>query len=413
MILGVGSRVEYWDQNVGNAAIARPFFRKLRDRFPDAEIKTTLPFFSDLPDEYDLKTIDPIKIPKLPDAPSNEFVQKDIEPKIADLIDSVPNESDEYKQLQDSDLVLAFNCDTFPRYSSINNILPYVIDICIAAQSDCRIVDIAGSPGPFSTTTEKLLGRTVYSRIDGVSTREDVSYRYLQDFNPDAEVVKAACPAFCLEPAGDDTAERILRQEGVSFDANMLIGLNMCRFNRVDMQDNETQALTLEDMKPTLHYLLDEFDSELVLIPHDYKIDTSGAQTGEDREILQSYLDYLSDAGYGSRVNLLDSIYTAPELKGVVGQLDFFVSGRLHAGAAGYSQAVPTLLLAYAHKHRGFAEHYFQQDGVVENFDRDHLLAVTKHLCQNIEYRNRVLNQRHRHVKQRVDINFDLIEKYS
>jgi polysaccharide pyruvyl transferase WcaK-like protein len=236
-----------------------------------------------------------------------------------------------------------------------------------------------------------------------------VSYRYLRDFNADTELTKAACPAFCLRPAEDDTAERILKQEGVTFDTSTLIGLNICRFNKVDMRDNKIQDLTLENMKPTLNYLLDEIDSELVLIPHDYKMDSSGIQTGEDHKHLQSYLDYLNDAGYGSRVNILDGIYTAEELKGVIGQLDFFVSGRLHAGAAGYSQAVPTLLLAYAHKHRGFAEHYFQQDGVVENFDRDHLLAVTKHLWESRDFRHQVLKERHRHVKQKVNANFDLV----
>lgn len=410
MILGIASRAGYWEQNVGNVAIVRPLFRKLRERFPDAHIKTTLQFFSDLPEEYDIETTDTIEIPGLPDSPSDEFVDENIESKITECVESVSTESSEYKQLQDSDLVLSFTGDTFPRYSPLGAILPYVVDICIAARSGCQIVDIAGSPGPFSTTIEKLLGQTIYNRIHNVSTREDVSYRYLRDFNPETEVTKAACPAFCLEPTDDATANRILKQEGVSFDTSTLVGLNMCRFNKVDMRDNEMQDLTLEDMKETLHYLLNEIDSELVLIPHDYKMDSSGVRNGKDHEILQSYLDYLNDAGYSSRVNILDGIYTAPELKGIIGQLDFFVSGRLHAGAAGYSQAVPTLLLAYAHKHRGFAEHYFQQDGVVENFESDHLLAVTKHLWENSDHRQQVLKQRHSHVKQKVDASFDLVE---
>jgi polysaccharide pyruvyl transferase WcaK-like protein len=412
-LLGVGSRAGYWEQNVGNVAIIQPFFRELRNRFPDANIDTTLQFSSKLPDKYNINTIDPVEIGGLPDTVSDEYVDEHLESKISEIVESVPSESREYKRLQDSDIVLVLNGDTFPRYSSLDAIIPYLVDIFIASQSECQILDVAGSPGPFCTAKERILAQAAYGKIDGVSTREDVSYRYLKQFDSDIEVVKAACPAFSLKPAKERTVDRILKQEGVSFDSDNLIGLNMCRFNKLNMRDNSLQDLTLDDMKGTLHYLLDEIDSELILIPHDYRINSSESQTGEDYDILKSYLNYLNGEGYGSRVKLIDGTYTASELKGIIGQLDFFVSGRLHAGAAGYSQGVPTMLLAYAHKHRGFSEHYFQQDGVVENFDRKHLLAVTKHLWETRDHREKVLSDRNQYINDRISKNYKLIETQS
>jgi hypothetical protein len=89
MVIGIGSRAGWWEQNVGNVAVIRPFFRKLRERFPDANIETTLQFFSDLPDEFGIKNIDPVEITELPDNPGKKYVDADIESKIGKIIDSV------------------------------------------------------------------------------------------------------------------------------------------------------------------------------------------------------------------------------------------------------------------------------------------------------------------------------------
>ena len=62
------------------------------------------------------------------------------------------------------------------------------------------------------------------------------------------------------------------------------------------------------------------------------------------------------------RVFMLDSALTSSQIKGYIARLSALVTARTHASIAGYSSAVPTLVIGYSIKARGIARDLFGKE---------------------------------------------------
>ena len=111
--------------------------------------------------------------------------------------------------------------------------------------------------------------------------------------------------------------------------------------------------------KPFDSHLLDDLNANVFLLPHVYRRNpyTTGGEhiNGPDYDILLHLFKMVDGDKYQGRFKLIEGKYTSSEAKGIIGQCDMYISGRLHAGVAAASQIVPIVFLAYGHKHRGFA----------------------------------------------------------
>ena len=58
-------------------------------------------------------------------------------------------------------------------------------------------------------------------------------------------------------------------------------------------------------------------------------------------------------------------ILTAPQYKGYIARMRFFIGARTHATIAAYSNCVPTLVLGYSVKSKGIAKDLFGEEKLV------------------------------------------------
>jgi len=95
--------------------------------------------------------------------------------------------------------------------------------------------------------------------------------------------------------------------------------------------------------------LLKQTDARVLLVPHHY------GPAGIKHSDLTSSRDFLTTLAseQQSRVHLVAAEYGPRELKGIIGQCDFFIGSRMHACIAAASQGVPTVALAYSRKFVG------------------------------------------------------------
>lgn len=109
----------------------------------------------------------------------------------------------------------------------------------------------------------------------------------------------------------------------------------------------------LDAFKALIRHLLEESDAAVALIPHvtwahDSDLDALGA---------------LKEAFAGEpRVFMLPGDLNAMQLKGYIARLSALVTARTHASIAGYSTAVPTLVIGYSVKARGIARDLFGEE---------------------------------------------------
>lgn len=98
--------------------------------------------------------------------------------------------------------------------------------------------------------------------------------------------------------------------------------------------------------------LLEQTDARVLLVPHHY------GPPGIKHSDLTSSRDFLTTLTpkQQSRVHLVAAEYGPQELKGIIGQCDFFIGSRMHACIAAASQGVPTVAVAYSRKFIGVFE---------------------------------------------------------
>ena len=124
-------------------------------------------------------------------------------------------------------------------------------------------------------------------------------------------------------------------------------------------------AKALDAFEGLVRHILESSESAVALIPHviwphDNDLDALGAIkarfAGEDR------------------VFMLDHTLTSEQIKGYIARLSALVTARTHASIAGYSSAVPTLVIGYSVKARGIAHDLFGSE-------EGHLIPVQELAC--------------------------------
>jgi polysaccharide pyruvyl transferase WcaK-like protein len=95
--------------------------------------------------------------------------------------------------------------------------------------------------------------------------------------------------------------------------------------------------------------LLRETDGHILLVPHTYApADNPESDPEACLRVTRTVPDRWRD-----RVHLVKGAYDQFELKGIIGQCDFFIGSRMHACIAALSQGIPTVGISYSHKFTG------------------------------------------------------------
>ncbi len=120
--------------------------------------------------------------------------------------------------------------------------------------------------------------------------------------------------------------------------------------------------------------LLEEYPGELWLIPHTYapaqSVESDQEACRRVRAALPPHLQLRTRVVFGD--------YNCHQLKGVIGQCEFFVGSRMHACIAALSQGIPTVGIAYSRKFVGVFETVGMGDWVLDARGIGESEAVTR-----------------------------------
>jgi colanic acid/amylovoran biosynthesis protein len=236
----------------------------------------------------------------------------------------------------------------------------------------------------------------------------------LRDLGVKVPIITTACPAFLLKPAPNSRVKEIMQLEGIGGSSKPIIGITLAGYNLYSKQTWDVPE-TLEDLAlyiPAVRFLLDELDAQVVLIPHVYRTNPWTGQLiqGPDYVILKTLNQMVCKDSGTQKLRIVEGTYSPAEVKGLIGKLDLYISGRLHAGVAAFSQQVPTVLLAYGHKHFGFAKMLGQERCVWQpSMGPDGLLAVVRQAWEDRENIVAELHKRVPFVKELAELNVKIL----
>ena len=216
--------------------------------------------------------------------------------------------------------------------------------------------------GPLRTRTSRALASYLFQRASLVCVRERVSEEIVRDLvGPDGNLICLADMAFAMEPAA---VSGLLGLPVELLGSPRPVGVNVSGFlwNRAremyaDLNANFDYR---EAIANVVRRITAETGRAVILIPHVI----SGNLKTCDHMACVALREQLGDLGDG--VVLLRREYSAPELKTIIGQCEFFVGSRMHACMAALSMAVPLVPLSYSHKFVGIMNRFEVGDWVAD-----------------------------------------------
>jgi polysaccharide pyruvyl transferase WcaK-like protein len=232
------------------------------------------------------------------------------------------------------------------------------------------IVQFPQTYGPYKSPLARWLARYILKWSSVIIARDKQSQKVAQDLiGSGKKVLLSPDVAFSLEavvPFSIKLDPPIPVNCQLSTVNCPVIGLNVnglmynggyTRNNMFGLKMDYPRFLT-----QMLTALLLENTGDVWLIPHTYAPHGNVESDNEASEKLRNSLP----SELQRRVRLVTGEYDQHELKGIIGQCDFFIGSRMHSCIAALSQGVPCVGVAYSMKFGGVFESVGMQEWVVD-----------------------------------------------
>ena len=209
--------------------------------------------------------------------------------------------------------------------------------------------------GPFKSPVARWLARFILRKSSVIIARDRRSQAAAQALvAPGREILLSPDVAFSLDVCRPDAVVTDPPLSGPVPPGVLGLNVNGLMWNGGYTRDNMF-GLKMDYagfLKQLLPLLLDEHAGEVWLIPHTFA-ETGGVES--DPAASHQLRDSLPVA-LRPRVRIVTREYNQHEMKGVIGQCDFFIGSRMHACIAALSQGVPCVGVAYSMKFAGVFE---------------------------------------------------------
>lgn len=253
--------------------------------------------------------------------------------------------------------------DSFSDIYGLPRFLLYFLPVLSVLLIKGSVVHLPQTYGPFRTRTARWLARFLLRRSSVVVARDVESRRVAQELAGDRlQVGISPDVAFALlSEAPADLPP--LAAHTVGFNINGLL------FNGGYTGGNEFGLKLDYPIFPAamIAALLEDPAANVLLVPHTIGPAGERESDNEASRVVHAALPPELQA----RVRILNGDYDAHQLKGVIGQCDFFVGSRMHSCIAALSQGVPCVGLAYSMKFLGVFESVGMGEWVIDGREAD------------------------------------------
>ncbi|MFC4991187.1 polysaccharide pyruvyl transferase family protein [Rubritalea tangerina] len=416
-------RLEYG--NIGNYYVAEPLFRELRKVFPDAEVRTTFQM-SDAFCEREGITRLPMEL---------YYGWDDLDLETAEREYQITKSFAEGGQLAEQTPYIeeVLNCDLFVDFSGDiwgdnadlvgpNRFYIGLLKDRVAQLLGKKTAMIAGSPGPFTNPNTLPLAQEVFKNFDVVTNREEISIKVLRDQGFEIDHVHScACPAFLFEPSSVEVISSLLEAEGLMQNKRPAIGFVLCGWNMTEGPYTKwpRDDAEYDEFTQLVGHVLESTDADIYFMSHSNGFELPPnfkLIQGRDQPFAQQMYEIALKQGWEKRVHVVGATFLPPQMKGVLGNLDALISGRVHAAVGALAQNVPTLVIDYghepkAHKLRGFARVAGVEEFLVDPADVDKMKAKFSKMWDNREQIHDELRERMKVVRKMSRENFEILSK--
>jgi len=254
----------------------------------------------------------------------------------------------------EADHIIVCGTDVISDCYGIDSYIMVLIHIWTAILLGKPIAIYSTQIGPFRDNLKgeilTFLTRITLNKVDLITVRDPISMQYLQKIgvkNPSVHL--GADTAFLLQPIAREKVEEIMQKKGITGCRKPLVGINV---SALAYQYGFSNCRSLEAklhayinlMSKVINHLIEKLNVTVILIPHVY-----GPGENDDRIIAKKIYRFMS-ASTRKKVKIITAEYTPEVLKGIIGQLDFFIAARMHSLIHAISMCIPSVGIDYTFK---------------------------------------------------------------
>lgn len=318
-----------------------------------------------------------------------------------------------FKEYSSADFVISIGGDVLTEdYGSIS-FISHVLNLFYGLIFDVPIIIFAESIGPFKKRINKLIANLFFNKSTLITVREEISKKNLQDIGVNkVPIYVTNDSAFLLQPSPLEHIEEILHENNIIEHEKSIIGISLSKiisyygFSTTN-DKKEKYQLYIQTMAKVIDYLILEFNSIVILIPHVMELPNN-----DDRIVNKDTFELVHNHKF---CYLINNEYSAEELKGLIGVCDIFIGSRMHATIASTSMLVPTIAIAYSHKTHGIIGKLLKQEEYVidiKDFEYDLIISTINSLWKNREKVKHNLNTEITAVKKKSFLTVELIQNF-
>lgn len=406
----VGERQKgLFEGNIGNNSVIIPMFKMFKKVLPEAKIFTTINLSDSLLERKDFPDISVVvnKIWPMSMFKSIFILFKTILNLIRCILYKVTkirwlSNIQSLNHYKNVDLILNLDGDIFCNTWSKVRVLILVLELLSAKLLGKPVVEWISSPGPFRNTFLKVVGKCFFNNINLIINRELESTKQLYQIGiRKTPILSTACTSWLMKnPIPTDR-----KIEGENIKTKYLIGITISRF------------LTEKNFSQIIHianYFLEKGDFSVMLLPHSYKLNpyVGGCLNfidGPDYNICKKIYDNLY---YKDKVFLVKGKYDIYQIKQFIGKCNLFITGRLHGGVSSYLLGIPTILISYGHKFKGFANLVGQEKLIIDQETPIfNCIDIVEDCWENREIVSKQIKDKTKEVKKLAEFNFKIIKE--
>lgn len=307
----------------------------------------------------------------------------------------------------DSDIVINSGGDHLSGEYGIGTLGSF-INILYAILLGKPVILYGESLGYFKNPLLNFIAKFVFNRTKLIIVREELSKKYLDDYNiTRPKVCVTADPAFLLNAVSQSRVFEILSENDIGEIQKPLIGINpselIIRFMKMGYQQAEEEFTDI--MVGVIDNLVENLNATVIMIPHVY---SSGV---DDRTVINNIFYKIKNK---SKVEIIKNECTSEELKGIIGQCDLFIGARMHATIASTSMLVPTVGIAYSHKIYGIIGDMLGQEKYILNIkdlNYENLISKINDAWENRKKIKKELEMKIPMVKEKAMLNGKLVKE--
>lgn len=203
-----------------------------------------------------------------------------------------------------------------------------------------KIAVIGVSVGPIHKTESAKALVKALKGVDLVSVRDQSSKNLLAHYNfPTEKIHVTPDLVFTLDSCKSSHIQDLLQKENLHFRNRKIISLTPCCYNR-------NKLGWIDQYTSFCRRAIKELGANIIIVP----MQRNG--THNDHEAAQEIFNSL-DADSQSHTFILQGLYTAQEVQGILSNSDFILAERLHGSIMAINTATPFMSIAYMPKVNG------------------------------------------------------------